>query len=108
MFRHSKFIETVNKVDTTILSNITTVKLHKSFTATTTASTTYTINFSNALYSILVNYNASGGGILSTSGFKINGDTTNEYFLDEDGEGIKIVLSCSRCKNIHKQYTRHN
>ena len=87
MFRHSKFIETVNKVDTAILSNITTVKLHKSFTATTTASTTYTINFSNALYNPHSGHNATGGGILSTSGFKINGDTTNEYFLDEDGEG---------------------
>ena len=87
MFRHSKFIETVNKVDTAILSNITTVKLHKSFTATTSASTTYTINFSNALYNPHSGHNASGGGILSTSGFKINGDTTNEYFLDEDGEG---------------------
>ena len=30
MFRHSKFIETINKVDTAILSNITTVKLHLS------------------------------------------------------------------------------
>jgi len=87
MFRHSKFIETVNKVDTAILSNITTVKLHKSFTATTTSSTTYTINFSNALYNPHSGHNASGGGILSTSGFKVNGDTTNEYFLDEDGEG---------------------
>ena len=87
MFRHSKFIETVNKVDTAILSNITTVKLHKSFTASTSASTTYTINFSNALYNPHSGHNATGGGILSTSGFKINGDTTNEYFLDEDGEG---------------------
>jgi len=87
MFRHSKFIETINKVDTSILSNITTVKLHKSFTATTSASTTYTINFSNALYNPHSGHNAVGGGILSTSGFKINGDTTNEYFLDEDGQG---------------------
>ena len=87
MFRHSKFIETVNKVDTAILSNITTVKLHKSFTASTSASTTYTINFSNALYNPHSGHNATGGGILSTSGFKINGDTTNEYFLDEDGQG---------------------
>ena len=87
MFRHSKFIETINKVDTSILSNITTVKLHKSFTATTTASTTYTINFSNALYNPHSGHNATGGGVLSSTGFKINGDTTNEYFLDEDGAG---------------------
>ena len=87
MFRHSKFIETINKVDTAILSNITTVKLHKSFTATTTASTTYTINFENALYNPHSGHNASGGGVLTSTGFKINGDTTNEYFLDEDGAG---------------------
>ena len=87
VFRHSKFIETINKVDTSILSNITTVKLHKSFTATTTASTTYTINFSNKLYNPHSEHNKSGGGILTSTGFKINGDTTNEYFLDEDGNG---------------------
>ena len=87
MFRHSKFIETINKVDTAILSNITTVKLHKSFTATTTGTTTYTIGFNNAFYNPHSGHNASGGGILVSTGFKISGDTTNEYFLDEDGQG---------------------
>ena len=87
MFRHSKFIETINKVDTAILSNITTVKLHKSFTATTTGTTTYTIGFNNAFYNPHSGHNSSGGGILVSTGFKISGDTTNEYFLDEDGQG---------------------
>ncbi len=87
IFRHSKFIETINKVDPSILSNITTVKLHKSFTATTTGSTTYTIGFNNALYNPHSGHNATGGGVLVSSGFKINGDATNEYFLDEDGAG---------------------
>ncbi len=87
IFRHSKFIETINKVDPSILSNITTVKLHKSFTATTTGSTTYTIGFNIALYNPHSGHNATGGGVLVSSGFKINGDATNEYFLDEDGAG---------------------
>jgi len=87
LFRHSKFIETINKVDTAILSNITTVKMHKSFTATTTGSTTYTIKYNNAFYNPHSAHNASAGGILVSSGFKINGDTTNEYFLDDDGAG---------------------
>jgi len=87
IFRHSKFIETINKVDTAILSNITTVKMHKSFTATTTSATTYTIGYNNAFYNPHSGHNASGGGVLTSSGFKINGDTTNEYFLDEDGAG---------------------
>tara|TARA_Y100001972_G_scaffold8439_1_gene8919 strand:+ start:1208 stop:3058 length:1851 start_codon:yes stop_codon:yes gene_type:complete len=87
LFRHSKFIETINKVDNSILSNITTVKIHKSFTATTTGATTYTINYNNAFYNPHSGHNATGGGVLSSTGFKINGDTTNEYFLDEDGAG---------------------
>ena len=87
LFRHSKFIETINKVDNSILSNITTVKIHKSFTATTTGATTYTINYNNAFYNPHSGHNATGGGVLSSTGFKINGDTTNEYFLDDDGAG---------------------
>jgi len=87
IFRHSKFIETINKVDNSILSNITTVKLHKLFTAVTTGSTSYTVGFNNALYNPHSGHNASGGGILTSSGFKISGDATNEYFLDEDGAG---------------------
>ena len=87
IFRHSKFIETVNKVDDSILSNITTVKLHKSFTAVTTGSTSYTVNYNNALYNPHSGHNASAGGVLTSSGFKISGDATNEYFLDEDGAG---------------------
>ena len=87
VFRHSKFIETVNKSDTSILSNITTIKVHKSFTATLASSTTYTINFNNAFYNPHSGHNASSGGILSSTSFKISGDTTNDYFLNDDGEG---------------------
>ena len=87
IFRHSKFIETINKVDNSILSNITTVKVHKSFTAVTTGSTSYTVKFNNAFYNPHSGHNASAGGVLVSSGFKISGDATNEYFLDEDGAG---------------------
>ena len=87
VFRHSKFIETVNKADDSILSNITTLKLHKSFTATLTSSTTYTISFNNALYDPHSGHNSDMGGILSSSSFKVSGDTTNDYFLNDDGQG---------------------
>ena len=66
VFRHSKFIETVNKVDTAILSNITTVKMHKSFTATTTSATTYTISYNNAFYNPHSGHNATAGGVLTS------------------------------------------
>jgi len=87
VFRHSKFIETINKADDSILSNITTLKLHKSFTATLTSSTTYTISFNNALYNPHSGHNSDMGGILSSSSFKVSGDTTNDYFLNDDGQG---------------------
>jgi len=87
VFRHSKYIETINKVDPSILSNITTLKIHKSFTATTTGSTTYTLNFNNAFYNPHSGHNATAGGVLETSSFKVSGDTTNDYFLDDDGQG---------------------
>ena len=32
-------------------------------------------------------HNKSAGGILASTGFKIAGDTTNEYFFDDDGSG---------------------
>ena len=86
MLRHSKLIEIIDDVDTSILSNITTVKIRKSFTPTIGSSTNYTVSFSNALYNPHSGHNASAGGILVSSGFKI-GSSANEYFFDDDGAG---------------------
>ena len=105
MFRHSKFISTMNKVDTSILSNITTVKLHKSFTATTTDATTYTINLNNALYNPHSGHNATAGGILSSSAFTINGDVTNDYYLNDDGDGNVRIYYLSAGTKIYTNNT---
>ena len=86
MLRHSKLIEIIDDVDTSILSNITTLKIRKSFTPTIGSSTNYTVSFSNALYNPHSGHNASAGGILVSSGFKI-GSSANEYFFDDDGTG---------------------
>jgi hypothetical protein len=71
-----------------VLSNTTNVTLGKFFTPTTTAATSYYIYFNNALYNPHSGHNASAGGILSSTGFFISGDTTNEHFLDDNGEGV--------------------
>tara|TARA_B100000085_G_scaffold64351_1_gene57174 strand:+ start:5718 stop:7574 length:1857 start_codon:yes stop_codon:yes gene_type:complete len=105
VFRHSKFIETVNKSDTSILSNITTLKMYKQFTATTTGSTTYTINFNNAFYNPHSGHNASSGGILSSTSFKISGDTTNDYFLNDDGEGNVRLYYVAAGVNVYTNNT---
>ena len=86
VLRYSKLLETIDDADTSILSNITTLKLRKSFTPTLSTSTNYTINFSNALYNPHSGHNTSAGGILSSTGFKVAGDS-NVYFFDDDGEG---------------------
>ena len=87
MFRHSKLIGLIDDTDNSILSNVTTIKFRKSFVPTLGSSTKYTINFNNAFYNPHTGHRANGGGILQSSGFKINGDATNIWFLDDDGSG---------------------
>ena len=87
IFRYSKLLGLIDNTDTSIVSNITTIKIKKTFTPTLSSSTKYNIYFRNALYNPVSGYNTSQGGILESSGFKISGDTTNVYFLDDDGAG---------------------
>ena len=86
VLRYSKLLETIDDSDTSILSNITTLKLRKTFTPSLSTSTNYTVNFSNALYNPHSGHNTSSGGILSSTGFKVANDS-NVYFFDDDGEG---------------------
>ena len=87
MFRHSKMTGLIDDTDDSILSNVTTVQLRKSFTPTIGSSQKYSIAFSNALYNPHSGHASDGGGILSSSGFKIDGNTTDVFFLDDDGNG---------------------
>ena len=87
VFRYSKVIELIDDTDSSILSNITTLKIRKNFTPTINSSTRYDVYFRNGLYNPHSGHNTSGGGILSSTGFKVEGDTTNVYFLDDDGNG---------------------
>ena len=86
VFRFSKLTGLIDDTDTSILSNITTVKIRKSFTPTLASSNAYNIYFRNSLYNPHLGHNASGGGILSSTGFKVSGSDF-EMFLDEDGNG---------------------
>ena len=87
VFRYSKVTKAIDDTDTSILSNITTLKIRKEFTPTLSSSTLYNIYFRNALYNPHAEHNKAAGGILESSGFKVDGDTTNEMFLDDDGNG---------------------
>lgn len=87
IFRYSKVIGLIDNTDTSIVSNITTIKIRKTFTPTLSSSTRYDIYFRNPIYNPVSGYNAVNGGILESTGFKISGDTTNIFFLDDDGAG---------------------
>ena len=88
LFRHSQVTRLIDDAQDSILSNTTNITLGKLFTPTTTAATSYYIYFNNALYNPHSGHNAASGGILSSTGFFISGDTTNEHFLDDNGAGI--------------------
>ena len=87
LFRHSQLTSKIDGTESSILSNITNVKLRKNHTATVdgTASS-IKLDFGNALYNPHSGHNATGGGVLTTTGFFISGDTNN-YFFDDDGKG---------------------
>jgi len=86
IYRHSKLTGLIDDTDNSILSNITTIKIRKSFTPTLLSSNKYDIYFRNALFNPHSGHNATDGGILSSTGFKIDGND-NEMFLDDDGAG---------------------
>jgi len=86
LFRYSQLIQDIDDTDTSILSNITTVKIRKDFTPTTGSAVTYNVYFRNALYNPHSGHNTSAGGILESSGFKIQG-SDEEMFLNDDGQG---------------------
>ena len=88
MFRHSALTGLIDNTDTSILSNITKVKMYKFITPTLNEGLKYTLNFNNALFNPHSGHNAGGGGIISSTGFKINNDlSVSEHFLDDDGAG---------------------
>ena len=87
IFRYSKVLELIDDADSSILSNITTLRIRKSFTPTIGSSTNYTVYFSNPLYNPHTGHRSAEGGVLSSTGFKVEGDATNIYFFDDDGAG---------------------
>ena len=97
VFRHSKLTGIIDNVDSSILSNITNVKVRKDFTPTLNSSTKYDIYFRNAIY----NPHSGHESILSSTGFKVSGNN-NEMFLDDDGMGnVRVYYLVSGIKTVH-------
>ncbi len=84
VFRHSKLSRLIDASDTSILSNTTRITLNKVLTPTLNTVTQYIINFNNPLYNPHTGHNSAMGGITSSTGFTIAGNT-NTLYLDDDG-----------------------
>jgi len=98
VFRYSKVTGLIDETDESILSNITTIKIRKSFSPVLLISSKYFIYFRNALYNPHSGHLASTGGIFSSTGFKIDGND-NEMFFDDDGAGnVRLYYLASGVK----------
>jgi len=82
VFRFSKLTGLIDDVDTSILSNITTINMRKNFTPTVGSSTKYDLYFRNSIY----NPHSGHVPVLSSTGFKVSGSDF-EMFLDDDSNG---------------------
>ena len=105
VFRYSPFTTLIDEADPAILSNITTIKMSKTFTPTLASALKYTISFSNKLYHPYDGYNkiltgVVAGGILSSSGFTITGDA-NTYYLEDDGSGLVNAYYISGTSKVY-------
>ena len=106
MFRYSEALKTIDDADPSILSNITKVKMYKFITPTLNSALKYTISYNNAIYNPHSGHASSMGGVVSSSGFKINDDSsTNEHFLDDDGEGNIRVYYLSGTTRVYTSTT---
>jgi|TARA_R110002074_G_scaffold109941_3_gene236860 hypothetical protein len=100
VFRHSQLTGQIDVVDSSILSNITTVQMYQTFKPliTSTASQAYSIDFNNAIYNPHTGH-SSLTGVIQSSGFQLDGNTTKEYFFNDDGSGnIRLYYLVSGVK----------
>ena len=102
IFRHSVLAKDIDSAESSILSNITTVKLRKTISPTFNQSKGYTIDFGsgNALYNPHSGHNKAGGGIIETSGFLVSG-FTDTFFFDDDGNGNLRRYSFSGSERVY-------
>ena len=88
IFRHSNLAKAIDEVNTAILSNTTNVRLQKRKPVKLSFSEGLLIKFGNGFYHPHDGHNKTAGGILTTTGFKVDGDIINTYFFDDDGSGV--------------------
>ena len=106
VFRFSKLVGLIDNTDNSIVSNTTTVRMRKDFTPVIGTSTAYNIYYRNAIYNPHSGHNSSFGGVIESSGFKIDGNTTTVFFIDDDGAGNVRRYSLSGSTRVYANSTQ--
>ncbi len=103
IFRHSNLLKVIDAADTSILSNTTNIRLRKKLKGTVSANPKgYSVSMGNALYNPHSGHNAGAGGIITTTGFTIGGDSVNTHYFDDDGKGNVRRYYLSGSTRIYK------
>ena len=103
IFRHSNLTKTIDEADSSILSNTTNIRLRKKLNGiVSTNPKGYTLSMGNALFNPHSGHNADAGGIVTTTGFKVGGDSVNTYYFDDDGKGNLRRYYLSGSTRIYK------
>jgi len=101
IFRHSKLVKAIDESEGSILSNSTNIRLRKSQKVELNKQKGLEIKFGNGFYHPHDGHNKAGGGILVSSGFKVQGDSVNDHFFDDDGSGkIRRYVLASGVRTI--------
>ena len=88
IFRHSNLLKVIDDSDSSILSNISNVRLKlKKKILLLGQNAGITAELGNPLYNPHSGHNKHAGGITTSTGFYISGDSTNIMYFDDDGEG---------------------
>ena len=88
IFRHSNLAKAIDETSVSILSNITNIRLQKRKQVKISFSEGFNVLFGNGFYHPHDGHNKASGGVLTSTGFKVFGDTVNTYFFDDDGSGV--------------------
>ena len=103
IFRHSNLTKIIDEADSAILSNTTNIRLRKKLNGTVSTNPKgYTLSMGNALFNPHSGHNADAGGIITTTGFKVGGDSVNTHYFDDDGKGNLRRYYLSGSTRIYK------
>ena len=87
IFRHSNLLKAIDDADSSILSNTTNIRLRKASEAKINQEVGYTVDFGNGFNNPHSGHNKDAGGITTSTGFMVSGDSVNTQYYDDDGSG---------------------